>query len=327
MSLKTEYILFWGLTGIAIVIFIFMVWIAIINKGSQQSYQLLKPILAGAAVSLFLLISILATPLHEYSKKIDVLILAKENGQVLPLENLTLRKFSSNPNSLYWHGFPHDLDYWKINHKGNQKIEDIDLYILDFVEWSTFTWISSLYPRHWQIERETFQAISAGSGLIGKKENAEKEVTSVFIVNILEGNRFTDFYKNTTQKDSKIYLPNNSKVIYEKVKDGFHKVHIKNKYVAIEISFIRGSGGMIHASDLAEKLLENFGPSWNQQVKVIFKITPNKLRRWSPKTQQQIEWIKQLSVFYEENSSWNNLKKKLEDSLEIKGYWLNTEKN
>ena len=77
MSLKTEYIFFWGLTGLAIVFFIFMIWIAIINKGSQQSYQLLKPILAGAAVSLFLLISILATPLHEYSKKIDVLILAK----------------------------------------------------------------------------------------------------------------------------------------------------------------------------------------------------------------------------------------------------------
>lgn len=326
MSFK--YTFFWGLTGLAIVIFIFTVWIAIINKGSQQSYQLLKPIFAGAAVSLFLLISILATPLHEFSKKIDVLILAKENGQVLPLENLTLRKFSLNLNSLYQSGFPPaELEYWKIKDKGYQKIEDIGLYILDFVEWTTFTWISSLYPDHWQIERETFQAISSGSGRIGKKENSEKEVKSAFIVNILEGNRFTDFFKNTPWKDFKIYLPNNSKVIYERINDGFHKVHIKNKYAKIEISFILGVGGMIGTSDLGEKLKAKFGPSWNQQIKVIFEITPDKLHRWSPKTQQQIEWIKELSVFYEENSSWNNLKKKLEDSLEIKGYWLNTEKN
>ena len=98
---RIEHQFFWFLLGVAFVLFIFTVWIAIVNRGSEYSYQVLKPILGGIGVSLLLLMTMLLSSPESYTRATDVLILANMSRQILPLEELTTPKYPLNIYSGY----------------------------------------------------------------------------------------------------------------------------------------------------------------------------------------------------------------------------------
>ena len=256
----------------------------------------------------------------------------------MPLENLTLRKYGLDIHSGYLQFVGQGTKYWEHaqsqkgdpNLPSSESLEDdtpfdyleFSQYLLELAEWSTMTWIVFTYPSHWQMEHEWFDGTPAGGGGASVKSTADlRDIMEVDICELLRGNRFAEFYKNREPRPNHLLLPQGSSVKFKEFSETNHAVLIETEQSQIQIGFKTGVGGMIAVTDLAEAVVEKFGPAWNQQIKVSFNITPKRLRQWSKKSQLQRQWIKDLSQFYDDSFAWTHLKKKLESSLGIQGYW------
>ena len=329
---RIEHQFFWFLLGVAFVLFIFTVWIAIVNRGSQYSYQVLKPILGGIGVSLLLLMTMLLSSPESYTRATDVLILANMSRQILPLEELTTPKYPLNIYSGYQQFVSQGNKYWKSTQgqKENANLpeneflqyKELTEYLLELAEWSTITWIAFAYPDHWQMEHEWFYAISPGVGKTSLKSTADpKDVIRFDICELFNENRFANFSKNREPRHNRLLLPKGSFVEFKQLSETNHIFLIHTRYSTIKIDFRSDYGGMISMTDLAEAIKKKFGPAWNQRITVSFSITPKRLYQWSKKSQIERQWIRELSKFYYDSFAWNHLKRKLEDSLNIQTYW------
>jgi len=329
---RIEHQSFWILLGAGFILFLFTIWVAIVNRGSEYSYQVLKPIWGGIGVSLLLLMTMLLSAPDSYARATDVLILAKTSRQIVPLEQLTMRKYGFSIYSGYQQLVNEGAEYWKstqgqedlTNLPANEflQYQELSKYLLELAEWSTMTWIVFAYPAHWQMEHEWFDAISSGVGQASVKSTADpRDIMEVDICDLLQENRFAKFYKNREPRRNHLLVPRGSSVEFKKLSEMNHALLINTRHSVIEIGFRTDFGGMIGMTDLAEAIEKEFGPAWNDRIIVSFKITPKRLYQWSKNSQTQQQWIRELSKFYDDSFAWNHLKKKLEDALKIQGYW------
>jgi len=296
MSARVENLFFWILLGIGLLLFSLTVYVAVMNRGSEYSYQVLKPILGGIGVSLLLLMTMLLSPLDGYTKAIDVLVVAKESGQIVPLEQLTMRKYGPNLYSGYQHFVDQSAKYWRNTQdpegwKTKLSPDELSQYLLELAEWSTMTWIASAYPLHWQMERESFRAISGETFSASVKSAANpRDAMKISICGVLPENRFAKSYRSEKATPSHILIPSGSSVKFKAFSKRHHVVVIDTGHNLIEVGFVQGGGGMIHNSDLAEAVEKMFGPAWNQHIKICFRVAPKRLYRWSRNTQNQQQW-------------------------------------
>lgn len=248
--------------------------------------------------------------------------------QVVPLEELTMPKYGVNIYSGYQKLVSQGEKYWnsprgqedRANPPENEMLQYKDLteYLIELTEWSTLAWIAFAYPGHWQMEHEWFDAISPGYGTASIKSTADpRNIMKFNVSEILPNNRFANFYRNQEPRHNPLLLPKGSSIEFAQLSDCHHAIFINTKYSKIKVEFESDFGGMIGITDLAEAIKKKYGPAWNQWVKVSFSITPKRLYQWSKNSQIEQQWIKELSKFYDDSFSWNHLKKKLGDSLNI----------
>lgn len=312
---------FWAIAVVVIVVsFGFIVYLVYINRGSEQSYMLIKPVLGGLGIALFFIFSYLFSPLPQLDNTTDILLLTQDKANIVPIENWTVLRFGPQPSSGYFHIYGENLGF-KSNlskEKAGSVSMGGDSYFLELVEWSTLTWIAQNYPMHWQIERSWFSGISGGGGSISAAKDADKETIKIAIDSLLKNNRFAEEYKKRTKSPLFIYLPKDTKMKYKKLINNFRSFIIENKHIYLELSFSYKGGGSLGATHLAEKIKEKAGTGWSHHISVRFKMRPQRIRRWSPLTKKQGEWIRNLSAYYNESFSWYILRDKLEKVL-LKG--------
>jgi len=303
--------------GFAAVLFIILCGVVWINRGSQQSLELLKPIIGGLGVALFFLIGYFFSSIPEMKYKTHIMIVSYDNGDVVSFENWLARYTPSGIFSGYRHiknealSFKHKLSKKEIN---SLRIDDLSYY-LDLVEWSTFSWIASCYPNHWQIDREWANDLSGGGGFIGPKRNAYKKTEKINIIKLLKNNRFAK-QKSMAKEDTYIYLPQGTKAYYEKTARLYRSIILENSHVIIKITFEHNGGGQVGASKLADFVRNGIKQEiYEHRILVSFDIKIKRWCRWSTLTEHQMKWAQELCGLYDENFSWDVLRNKLDNLM------------
>jgi len=298
---------------ISAIIFAGLFWVAFINRGSQQSLGLLKPIVGGLIVALFFFLGAFFSPLDNIKHKTHVSLLAKNSGEVVLYEKLTALYLPVHISNGYRTIYDEALAYkhrLPEDQKKSLGIRDQE-YFLELVECATFSWIAQNYPMHWQVVMEWHNDISGGGGHIERQDNAYEKTAKINVVNLLRHNRFIE-----RKKEMYIYLPLGTKHHYEKMGSLKRKIILNNTNLSIEIYFEHVGGGEIGASKLAELISgREPGDKYIHNILVTFNVEINRWHRWSKLTEQQIKWIRDLIRFYDDSFSWNVIRDKIEKSL------------
>jgi len=293
---------------IAILMF-FMIWLVITNLGSQQNYELLKPILGGLGIAAYFIIMWIFAPFQDVEYKTNILIVVDGKKNPIPLHKLIPKAIGLKSYDGYM-----QLCQTSVNFFNETNIQEKSCFV-DLVELTTLLWIASNYPLHWQVERDEFQAVDMGEGSTRTPEGSDKAVERINIYSLLKGNKLAALRseKNSYVPFDYIYLPKGTKAIYKRISDLDHKITFDNKNMVLDISFIGGSGSIVDRSDLAKKIKNNgFPAEWSERIIVCFKPRIKRLLRWSIPTEKQQKWVTNLAKFYNESFSWEVLKDKIE---------------
>lgn len=300
------------------IIFGAMVVLFWLNRGSLQSYDLLWPIIGGILAATFFFLKTFYTPLPEINNRTNFLIL-NNNCVIIDLPLKIATKVMPKPSNGYRHVVTEHLSHISRLQKLKKDEENDEIgygynYYFDLLEWSSLTWISQNYPNHWQITRDWFDGISSGGGSISVAPNAEKNVKKISISKLLEHNLITKYY--TKDKGGPyMYVPEGTSIAYKKINSGYSKLIFKNKNIVFTISFSIKGGGGLGASELAEKLKSSKAYGETKHYSVDFDSSSVRWRRFSPRTTLQLQWVKDLTNFYNESFSWDSLKTNLEKNL------------
>ena len=314
-----------------------MGWISYLNRGSQQTLEVLKPVVGGVTIAFILmLVNIFMTSVNINNYRTDILILLKKDCSLVPLENWTYSKFGMESSPMGGYGFISSQHHNYL--KSLNKDELVELisdffdgpnlndamgypYLLELIEWSTFTWMEHYYGKHWETRWKNFKGISAQSGSGVKPLDAAKQVVLIPIEKILIENRFVKKGENIFGK-SVVPFPNSTQISYEKVDQLNSIVTIDTPCVTATMKFQIGFGGNIRTTDLAQAILKKEKDAgWNQQLIVDINVIPKKLRRWSKETKKQLEWMEDFAKIFNDRFSWDVLDVKLRQSLGIDMYW------
>jgi len=294
------------------VAFIIMLTIAWLNKGSEQSYNLLWPIIGGAVAAVFFFAKTFYTPLPTINQNVNILLLTSEK-EIIPLSLKIADKVLFKPSDGYDHICSEFLSY-KHNNKNLEK-KDHNISYFDLIEWSTLTWISRQYPGHWQIQRNWFDGISGGGGSISRAVNAEKEVEEITIFNLLQENQFAKEFKRKHGDNIFLYLPSCTEAKYNKISPEYSTLELLNRNIVIKITFEGVGGGVLGASALGEKISKKVHSGYTKHFMINISVKPLRMRRFSMRTQTQIDWAKELMQFYYDSFSWDILKNNLEKHI------------
>lgn len=314
-------------------------WIAYVNRGSQQTFEVLKPIFGGVTIAFFfMLVNIFMTPVSKKRYETDLLILFKRDCSIVPLEDWTYRKFGMESFPMGGYAFISNQHHRYLQSLSRDELEEITQnlfedknlneeigypYLLDLVEWSTFIWMEHYYGKHWETRCKNFKGISAETGRGTIPVDAAKQVDMIPIKEILLENRFAQKGENMFSH-AIVSFPKGTKVSYDRERKNHTNstVTIETSNIIVMISFQIGMGGNIGTTDLAEIILKKENDAgWNQQLIVSITAFPKRLRRWSQESEKQLSWIEDFAKIFDDRFSWDLLKDKLRKSLGVDMYW------
>ena len=88
-----------------------------------------------------------------------------------------------------------------------------------------------------------------------------------------------------------------------------HSVVFDNKYIRGEILLraVANCQAKDYMPGLSKAILSKYGPSIERHIEITFKVMPKFLYRWSPETEKQTNWFKELSSFYKTNFNLENI--------------------
>lgn len=191
-------------------------------------------------------------------------------------------------------------------------------YLTELMELKTILWIASQYRQHWQVQREWFSGFSGGGGSSRIAVGADKrtEVVRIRIADLLKDNLYAAKVEEIAT-DRYIYLPQGTKAVYDRKN---HFIEFDNAHMNMKITFCNVGGSALDAGVEADKLKANlqeqiYGRVWAGHFTVNFKITPKRIRRWSPSTKKQIAWAKDLVSSYDRAFSFSVLKQLIKEKL------------
>ncbi|UCH72271.1 MAG: hypothetical protein JSW62_01615 [Thermoplasmatales archaeon] len=297
-------IILYGLVSVGLLI------IALLNYGSAENYELLKPIAGGMFISLFFVVSSLFSPIEAKQYTVPVAILSRKD------------QFVSFPHlSIYDEpGYGYSNISTLVGLCRTREIEIVPIegrqYLTELLELETLLWIASEYRQHWQVQREWFSGVSGGGGSSNVAPDADREKAQLSIAELLKDNLYA-VKAEQIFIDKNIYLPKGTKATYDQE---LNFVEFENNHINMKIKFTNVGGSALGAGVVAEKLKAKlqedvYGSIWVGHFTVKFTITPKRLRRWSPATKKQLAWANELATNYDKAFSFSILKQIIEEKL------------
>lgn len=280
-------------------------WIIWINRDSDRtSAILIKAILAPLLVAAALLATDILSPLPSVTAEIPVLILRDYQSRLVPVYQPLALAGSWSGNEMpalfttYWAWLAKnsppasDKSGKAISVADNSTIVEQGGFFLDLFEASFWTWLANRYGLHWRVQRRWFQGISGGGGSLSPAPDAEQHptiLTAQEVARRISGNALLRDPHPIAL--SAVSLPSGSKVTVDRIGNRHH-IRIASSRLELAITFELVGGGLLGATELAEKLKSRFpdGPIWSDHIQVNFDCSFSYLYRWSPATTQQREW-------------------------------------
>lgn len=306
--------------GILIFFYIlFFIWtlsLAILNYGSAENYDLLKPIIGGMLLSFFFVLSSFLTPVEVKQFITPVSVLSRKDVFTKEEHFIAFPYLSIYDEPGYGYSEISSLA-GLLQTKGIiiKPIEDRQ-YLTELIEFETVLWIASQYRQHWQVQREWFSGFSGGGGSSRIAPDADKEREVILITDLLKDNLYA-VKGEEISFDKYLYLPKGTKAIYNRER---HFVEFDNKQINIKIEFMNVGGSTLGVGVAADKLKLNmdektYGPIWAGHFTVRFTVMPKRARHWSISTKKQLAWANELSTNYDKAFSFLTLKQLIEKKL------------
>ncbi|MFA5337822.1 MAG: hypothetical protein WC330_05780 [Candidatus Omnitrophota bacterium] len=289
--------------------------LTLLNYGSNENYELLKPIAGGLLVSLFFVISSLFSPIEIKQYTIPIVILSRQDIATKQERFLSFPYFAAFDDPGYGYSDISSLAA-QLGAKGVEIIPVKDRqYLTELLELESILWVASQYPTHWQVQREWFNGFSGGGGSMKIMPDADKEKVELGIADLLKSNLYVAKVKDD-YFNRYIYLPKGMRATYNQK---LHSIEFDNNRVNIKIRFTNVGGSTLGAGYLSQKLKADlqedaYGKIWVGHFTANFMITPKMLTRWSPDTKKQIAWANELATNYDKAFSFYIVKQLIEEN-------------
>lgn len=269
---------------------------------------LLKVITAILAAVALLSIDLFKAP-EEFHSKTHFLVLWNKNDELM---NLTPVAVALNLHQ--WHAYSLlDKTWLFMGYKPENESFAMDEHVFDELLIATFLkWMAHHYFLHWEMEHNYMAGISGGGGHGVQKEDRDKETATYRLTDSLNGFLVNDPVFNEIQ------LPKGSEASLQttSLKSVFT---IRNRHMKFTFKALRlGSGGVSHSSlgDKIDAHLKDPGSFYTHRYIITLDAKFSRLLRWSPQTNKQKEWMKQIFSNFERDFNWDTFKPQLEDAIE-----------
>lgn len=292
-----------------VLIFLCIFSLTILNYGSAENYELLKPIAGGMLISLFFVVTSFLSPVEIEQYTTPVAVLSRQDILTKQERFVSFPHLSAYDEPGY--GYSDISTFVGLCQAKGIEITPVKdrQYVTELLELESVLWIASQYRHHWQVQREWFSGFSGGGGSSRIALDADKEKAQFRIVELLRDNLYA-IRAEQVYSDKYIYLPKGTKATYNRK---LHFIEFDNNQINIRIKFTNVGGSALGAGNAAEKLKTNlqedvYGHIWASYFTVNFTITPKRLRRWSPATKKQLTWANELATSYDKAFSFSTLK-------------------
>lgn len=283
-----------------------------VNRHEEKIAQIGIVILVLAIVNSFILVVFqIHSPLPSDSKTIDVLILRNnENSNITEISQRLMKVGSSHRTGCEFLSNVH-LMFPK---NEDAKSDRSDVLGLDVVEMALWSWLSSRYALHWDVNIRQFEAISGGQRNVDISPDAEQN-PSMFSPDQLEALLQDSTYRVDRGQFWEMSLPSGSSVKIIKRSPYTRIFQIKNKHIdfTIKIYTIGGSGLLF--TTLGENIRKTLQSpdSWHSDnIKVEFECRYVKWFRGSLSTKKQKKWVNEIMNDFYNDFEWSLVKPDLE---------------
>ena len=285
----------------------YLIWL---NRDSRESIALFIKVAAAILVAVTLLTYELTTPVPKDTAKIKFLILRDKNLLI------DLSRILSYSGSEHLKGYQtlYLLSLFGLNKKEVESI-DKDKLFHGLVEASIWKWLADTYHLNWwALDRKIFQGISGGGGNVEQPRADETEKISYDINNqlseIMPGLRVNSFHD--------ISLPKGTNVNVKRIGSGYVEITFSNIHMDLSITLYHVGNAGVLGTRLGDELLKKLPKSdeyysWNYFISIEAKYNP--WLKWSPETNRQRKWAKELIELMRNDFDWDLVKKDLEKEI------------
>ena len=284
-------------------------WSLFMNRESDSVVPILFKVFAAVLVAVAMLAIDLSKAPEVLHSKTNFLVLRNKDGDLLNL--LPVTAALSLPQ---WHAYSLLGNTWIfMGYKPQTESFTMDEHVFDELLVATFLkWMAHHYSIHWEMEHNYIAGISGGGGHGLQKEGRDKETGTYLFVDAPNGFLVND------QAYNKIQLPKGSEASLRRT--GFESVFtIKNRHMTFTFKVLNlGNSGVSH-SILGDKInarLKAPGSVYAQDYVITLDATFSRSLRWSPQTNKQKEWMKQVFSNFERDFNWDTFKPQLENAIE-----------
>ena len=280
-----------------------------LNRGSDSVVPILFKVCAAVLAAVAMLAIDLSKAPEVLHSKTNFLILRNKDGDLLNL--LPVTAALSLPQ---WHAYSLINNTWLfMGYKPQTESFAMDEHVFDELLVATFLkWMAHHYSIHWEMEHNYITGISGGGGHGSQKEGRDKETGTYRFAYSPNGFLVNDPVFNEIQvpKGSKASLQTTS------LKSVFT---IKNRHMTFTFKALRlGTSGVSHSilGDKIDARLKAPGSFYAHDYVITLDATFSRRLRWSPQTNKQKEWMKQVFSNFERDFNWDTFKAQLEDAIE-----------
>jgi len=285
-----------------------------LNRASDSALPILLKVCAAVLAAVAMLSVDLSKTPEKMHLKTHFLILRNEKGELLYL--VPVAAALSLPQ---WHSCHLLAQMWLFNpytpqmqsdaadeHTRNERVFD------ELLVATVLKWMAHYYSTHWEMEHNYIAGISGGGGHATGKKGHDKETATYRLADSPNG------FLGHDLPFHEIQLPKGSKASLRKT--GFETVFtVSNWHMTFTLKVLNlGNSGTSH-SILGDKLdarLRVPGSFYAQDYVITLNATFSRCLRWSPQTNKQREWMKQVFSNFERDFNWDTFKPQLEDALE-----------
>lgn len=279
----------------SILLFIILVGLIWLNRGSDEIIKPLIPVLAALLFAIVSVVYYFVWPGQPNRTTVKVAIPFMPGPTLLPLHYPLIR--AGSPRGQTYLKMAMALETVRRSQSAlTPSDQDIDTSIgVGLLQDAFLEWLGEHYNIHWMMEEFSFEGISSSVRTGQKQEDAELETT------IWRG----------------IHLPKGSTVTL-----GNGTVTVTNCRLRFKVSIRQIMSARLGGSNLAERLGARFKLDHSSQRKVMvgyytvtFDRSYTRLLRWAPSTERQRRWIDRMVHMYQMEFGWPGVLADLEKSL------------
>lgn len=194
-----------------------------------------------------------------------------------------------------------------------ESVDEQREFTLDLATLTFLSWLAHRGPLHWDIESRRYESIVGLSRVGAVSRDAEKTPKIVRIREIpgLSDNKLLSHAANTFAPAmiESFALPSGSHIRVVNSSQERHII-IENRELRLEVTLTAGASGDLGSTDMAQAIYEAWPHvRWKEfAVGATFTCRYRHLRRWSPLTTRERQWITSMITDFRQDFDWSLLK-------------------